>query len=247
MTLTTEQKERFWTAVPFPHLVLEDFMGDAYIKNVQHKIKYWGPPVYAQRNTFNENSRLGELLQPVVDKLTSKGTLEALYALTGVWPIPLTALSDTQYIYQHTRNSVLEAHVDHSQLYNRGKVTSPHVHFLNCIYYATENNTLGGHTQLFGPTGWGVHRNRVSCVPDRLLVFLHTSRSFHGMSKFYGSTRTSVYMDYYAANITAMETSPVIPRLFWRHRTTFVPRSLLTLPKYGPWYLEWMLKRRLWV
>jgi hypothetical protein len=93
----------------------------------------------------------------------------------------------------------------------------------------------------------------VECRPNRLLIFLHTSQSFHGVSRLTGNEipRFTVYMDYYAkvAELSLLNTqtkayqSDFLP-LFWKHRTTFVPFTLRYAHRYLPWYLLYLTRQK---
>ncbi len=92
---------------------------------------------------------------------------------------------------------------------------------------------------------------RAECVPNRLLIFLHTSQSFHGVSRLAGNTcgRSTVYMDYYAEpgdlhllNKQSRRCNSGFECKFWRHGTSFVPSTLKL--KYWRYYLLWLLRRK---
>lgn len=130
--------------------------------------------------------------------------------------------------HKMTDGGLLGSHVDHSLSTDR------QVHVANCLFYASPEwpEGWGGETILFDRSG--LHEvARVQPKPNRLLVFLHSSSSFHGVDVVNcpaSKMRMSYYMDYYARTENAAKAyaldknTPSTGRMrTWSHGTIFVP------------------------
>lgn len=130
--------------------------------------------------------------------------------------------------HQMNTGGLLGSHVDHSYSIDG------QVHVANCIFYANSNwaDEWGGETVLFDDIGAN-ELARVSPKPNRLLVFMHSSKSFHGVDvvKCPGSEkRMTYYMDYYTTKGNAQKAYERIQAgsasnklRSWRHGTIFLP------------------------
>jgi len=131
----------------------------------------------------------------------------------------------------------LGPHVDHSFS------TDGQIHIANCIYYANNEwqEEWGGHTILYDKNG--LHEvARVDVKPNRLLLFMHSSFTFHGVALVKCPSkvkRHTYYMDYYADK----EDSEIAYTYFkekynskflqtWRHGTIFIPLSYARKSKF---------------
>jgi len=130
--------------------------------------------------------------------------------------------------HQMSSGGLLGSHVDHSFS------TDQEVHVGNCIFYAHSRwqDDWGGETVLFDSFGFK-DVARVVPKPNRLLVFMHSSHSFHGVDVVKCpplEKRMTYYMDYYASKENARlaydkyQVPPNSSALkSWVHGTTFVP------------------------
>jgi hypothetical protein len=252
--MTTKQIHQFWSAEPYPHLIIDNWMEPRLyadivmrLRNINDKPSLsFSTNIEAGKTTYDSDSEIGRVLQPFVDSLVCAATMKELRELTGIKEItPLTEMNvNTNYKYFHQMQGggVLGSHVDHSQIYDKqGKIVDERVHFLNAIFYADiPQFASGGSTALYRQMGWGQPVKRVSAIPNRLLLFLHSSNSFHGVVKLNSGwvyPRTTIYMDYYCK-------AADLPRRFswWKHRTTFVPKSWR--PSYWYWYFDWLRREQ---
>ena len=89
---------------------------------------------------------------------------------------------------------------------------------------------MGGSTEFYKYYGL-VKGAKVKYKPNRLVLFLHSSKSFHKVSRIKNNkvNRFSVYMDYYIHKDkldffirSTRNKKRYIPE-FWKHQTTFVP------------------------
>ncbi len=99
--------------------------------------------------------------------------------------------------YHITKNNgCLGSHVDHSFI-NEGEFR----HVANTIFYASDGweKDWGGQTILFSKNGLKQVVN-IEPIPNRLIIFIHTANSFHGVSLYKSSSsieRRTFYHDYY--------------------------------------------------
>lgn len=243
----------FFHAQPFPHIIIDDWLQPKLFQEIlvryQHKLSYhqhtpalsFNTKIERRKSVFDLNSDLGMCLLPIVQALISpEWLIELQWLMDDASLRPLTELQtpDTQYKYIHLSEpgGYLGAHVDHCQLYDKNAkiVMRSNIHTLNCIFYVYGEGT----TELYGPSGWGKPLKMVEAKPNRLLIFRHDSRAFHGGGEV-KSQRTTIYMDYYS------HISKVNPANYWQHATTFVPKDWKSLRRYLPGYLRWMMRKQL--
>ena len=155
------------------------------------------------------------------------------------FPLDIISLGDTDdfsgYSPYHVTKAggCLGSHLDHSY------VGSNLIHIANTIFYASSDwqNDWGGETVFYSSHGFK-QCEYVQPIPNRLVLFIHTSESFHGVNPYNGPSeinREIFYHDYYISNSSLnqfnhsysnkMHKNP----LLLRHGTTFFPRSFLSL------------------
>lgn len=145
-----------------------------------------------------------------------------------------------------TDGGYLGSHVDHS---NIGKND---VHMLNCIFYISEkwDASWGGHTVFFNKFGFK-EKSKIIYKPNRLVIFLHSSQPFHGVTKLKGNSleRSTIYMDYNThkdnlkyLNVQSLKYGSKFVANYWRHQTTFIPTTLKSF-RYFYIYSKYIAKR----
>ena len=126
-----------------------------------------------------------------------------------------------------TEGGILGSHVDHSHSKNGD------LHVANSIFYASPewNPSWGGETLLFSSTGLKIIK-KISPISNRLILFIHSSTSFHGVNKISapsGVCRNTYYMDYYIDDRQlsqmhkALKTKGSKNLVYSFHTTSFVP------------------------
>lgn len=256
---------RFWRAKPFPHIWIDNFLPEKQFCSLMESGLYDKEKAElhlqnsATRNKTTYSARsVSEECRRIVSSLTSPSFLQELSVLTSLREIiPLTAYEEQElsnqgfYFYHRMEDGgFLGPHVDHSKLRGGGG----HIHFLNSIFYCPKvwDSSWGGHTMLFDKWGWK-EKARVECVPNRLLIFLHTSQSFHGVSRLVGNScdRLTVYMDYYSRlddlhllNRQSGRYGSGFECKFWRHPNVFVPRTWKDCRRYLLPYLLYLLRSK---
>ena len=129
--------------------------------------------------------------------------------------------------HRSTRNGLLGSHVDHSSL-------DSNFHFANTIFYSHKEwkKDWGGETVLFSSSGMSPIVS-IEPKPNRMVFFIHSNSSFHGVNKILcpeNISRNTYYMDYYIdpSDVSLLNSNMKIHGLkkdlkFTYHLTTFIP------------------------
>ena len=251
---------QFWNAKPFPYLCIDNFLELEIFHDLAKEV---GKTSIKPTLTFEteiekgkaifSNKNSPELIQNTVGILTHPEFLMQLKELIGINSLkPLTEFNSEHmpfnYFHRMSDGGFLGSHVDHSS------IGEDDVHVLNCIFYISEqwDSFWGGHTVFFNKLGIK-EKSRVTYKPNRLVIFLLFSQSFHGVSKLEGNSceRSSIYMDYLTnksnlkhLNIQSQKYgSKFIPK-YWRHQTTFIPFKTMNF-RYFYIYSKYLAKRLL--
>lgn len=218
----------FWTAYPFPHYVIDNFIPPEIFKKLSDQDTGLELP-YIDRNLsdIEKNKTVSHyttnaLEQYAYELLTGRDMLDTLRGDL----LNNTLLSSNQFPLQYCfhksyRGAKLGCHLDQSEL--AGKV-----HILNAIYYCHQEwySSWGGYTLLYDK--WGNEVRKIEPRPNRLLLLFNDSNSFHGCSEVFcpsDSVRKSIYVGYYTARCTLVNIilDHYAHAHWWEHKTTFVP------------------------
>lgn len=245
LTLTSDQSQwgdfqhSFWNAEPYPHICIDNFLQKDLFKKVVNDFKLidrsavptetYSSAIELNKDCFEASSSYANA-QQVVNCLSSPDflkPLESLLAIDGIIPLPKFRTenkSTRKYLHIMKDGGFLGSHVDQSH------IDQNYIHILSCIFYASEqwSEGQGGHTTLFNKDG-SQAITKIEYKPNRLAIFLHTSESFHGVSRLKTEhNRYSIYMDYYlpveklkefkngCASFTLKE-----PPKYWEHDVIF--------------------------
>jgi hypothetical protein len=229
--------EVFWKAKPFPHVVIDNFLDKNDFETLSESVlKFSSNPDYEFKNSIEggkaiySNKNSPESVRKFVNTVSSDLFIEKLADLTEVKEIiPLIKLSEKhdafRYFHEMKDGGILGTHVDHSMI-------EDNVHFLNSLFYITPewSSKWGGNTEFYKYYGL-IKGSEIKYKPNRLIIFLHSSKSFHKVSRIKNNkiNRFSVYMDYYihknklnAFVNSTKNNNRYIPQ-FWRHQTIFIP------------------------
>lgn len=234
--LSLRQSE-FFSATPFPHIVLDDFLDPEYYEQVvaelaNDKSASIGGRVFnseVERGKWiSLNSALPSLVKAIIDEMNAERWVSNLRQLTGIESLLPTAVGNTELANYHEMNSggVLGPHVDHATDPNTGL---PHV--LNNLIYLSEGwcPSFGGATEFFDKRGNKKVR-KVEYKANRSIIFLHTPYTFHGVEQISSqsaSPRQSIYVDYYCTNYCPYAHMKLPFKNHWfYHGTTFSLDSL---------------------
>jgi hypothetical protein len=199
-------REIFFSAKPYPHLVLDNFLSDEAYKSLASHLQQ--PNSVGMSRSFNTdfeknkqislNSKLSKELNDALTALNSDEWTENLRSLTGIETLRSTKFGNTHLANYHemSKGGILASHVD--QLYNKnGTVVSKSVEYR----------------------------------PNRAVIFLHTPHSFHGVSPLAGNgdvKRKTLYVDYYAQSFEPYKDMKLdFPCKWFDHPTTFKLNSNL--------------------
>tara|TARA_Y100001970_G_scaffold131192_1_gene161836 strand:- start:8348 stop:9244 length:897 start_codon:yes stop_codon:yes gene_type:complete len=197
-----------WEKYPFPHTVIDNFLPDKLFKKINKEFKKAGE-LKDQKRRFDTHVELnkkvfGDKDLNTLHQLPIKilgGDLTKNLIQKYIGKIKLISLCEWKdyggyYPYHSmTRGGILGSHVDHSH----SKFGDLHV--ANSIFYSSPSwkDSWGGETILFDSFGLGI-KKRIFPKPNRLIIFIHSAFSFHGVNKVKSpknKSRTTYYMDYY--------------------------------------------------
>lgn len=194
---------------PFPHIVIDNFLPKDQFIELRNSINqtqydYIGKPTFVQKKVGVAYKSIDDQLKNIVELLCSESILRKIATLSGIDHKKLIGLGDIEnfagYSPYHITPSggFLGSHVDHSQIKTEGKTF---FHVANSIFYISENwqENWGGETALFSRSGLRI-KKLVEPKPNRLIMFLHSATSFHGVVKYSecaNSPRETIYNDYY--------------------------------------------------
>ena len=113
----------------------------------------------------------------------------------------------------------------------------------NCIFFASPrwDDAWGGETLLFNQTGLRIIE-KILPKPNRLVVFSHSSSSFHGTGMLNcpeSIKRNTYYMDFYIPKSEYCTVKAHLKKTFgvnfpiWRHGTTFIPFAPLGIKSFS--------------
>jgi hypothetical protein len=251
---------QFWNAKPFPYLCIDNFLESDTFQDLAKDV---GKTSIKPTLTFETEIEKGKAIfsnkncpasiQDAVGMLSHPEFLMQLKELIGINSLgPLTDFNSEHmpfnYFHLMSDGGILGSHVDHSS------IGDDNVHVLNCIFYISEqwDTSWGGHTVFFNKLGVK-EKSKVTYKPNRLVIFLHSSQSFHGVSKIKGNSceRGSIYMDYLTnknnlkhLNIQSQKYGSKFIAKYWRHQTTFIPFNTMNF-RYFYIYSKYLAKRLL--
>ena len=162
--------------------------------------------------------------QELIKQITSNQFLDVitarLYLPSQV--IPLAHCTERQghsFFHRMVYPSFLSTHVDRSYLHNHSRTL---VKVANAIFMISPkwHQDDGGHTFI-----GAYHLKRyIEYRPNRLIVFKHTSTTFHGVQplKNHSPSRYTAYMDYYVP-VSHIHELNKGRRRFWKHETIYLP------------------------
>jgi len=227
-----------WINDPFPHLVIDNFLEEREFDLLCHELdqsklslqRNFSTPLESKsiyKNTLSENFSMrliNQMNSPYIKDIISK----------KIGSSEIMSLSDINVSSGHSpyhitkNNGFLGTHVDHSSAQN-GKLR----HIANTIFYAisTWNTNWGGQTIFFSKNGF-IQKVLIDTIPNRLVIFIHSANSFHGVKHYYSDEnveRRNFYHDYYVYDEDIDEVMSFInkDRSFelshCYHGTTFIP------------------------
>jgi len=204
----SKQFKIVWNTEPFSHAIIDNFLpADIFSKitqdfnqvnNFQDIKKIFTSHVEFNKNVYGDNDLKGNLRLPVnilggdiiKEILESYLNVQRLISLCD-WP----DYGGYYPFHSMKANGILGSHVDHSHS-KKGDL-----HVANSIFFVSPKweESWGGETLLFNSSGFKIIK-KIIPLPNRLVLFVHSSTSFHGVNKItspVGINRNTYYMDYY--------------------------------------------------
>jgi len=239
-----------WTTKPFPHIIIDNFLPEETFNKISYSIitneknfkdvkTIYNTTLEFGKKTYNDTD-LNQYLKMPIEILGSNHLKNFIEKIIG--NINLTSLTDIKdyggYSPFHVMvdKGFLGSHVDHSRSIKND------FHVANSIFYASPkwNTNYGGETVLFSNNGLKIIK-LIEPKPNRLIIFLHTAETFHGVNKITSDPsikRYTYYMDYYVKNESLnnikfnLKTKEFCP-VYCDHDTTFVPFFPLGLKSFN--------------
>ncbi len=225
-----------WIEEPFPHAVIDNFLPQDLFKQISSKTNditelkkaanYFQSHAELKKKVFSMNELNSKLKIPI-EILGSKkicGIFKKYFKnfrISSLLEQP--ALGGYFPFHSMADKGLLGSHVDHSHS-NDNKL-----HVANAIYYVSPewDSKWGGETILFSNNGLKPLKY-ITPKPNRLVLFIHSSLSFHGVNLINCPApikRNTYYMDYYLDNATVDKDSmSKFNKLrYFNHHTTFIP------------------------
>ena len=265
------EKNQKWAVDPFPYCVIDNFLSKEEFCQLNNELEITTKIVQRVFNTSLENklifkdTDMKKNVKELVDRMGSPEIKNVISEIIDTKNI-LSMRDFKNYggysPYHITENNgFLGSHVDHSSI-KEGEFC----HIANTIFYASSmwEKEWGGHTILFSRNGFS-QKVKIEPIPNRLIFFIHTANSFHGVSRYYSDLkvqRRTFYHDYYVKKdeIKAVMGKVNLERKrnlkYSTHGTTFVPfipfgiksiklKKLLSLKnfKYLPTYFLYYFNR----
>lgn len=240
-----------WSKNPFPHAVIDNFLPQELFDKISKSIDKTDENKDPQKQFISDL----ELNKKVYGKKDLKDDLEIPLNIIGGKKIKeiiekylnldnLISLNDWEnyggyYPFHRMKTKgLLGSHVDHSYAHLDNQL----LHVANSIFYVSPKweENWGGETILFNTNGLQIIK-KILPKPNRLVLFIHSSSSFHGVNYLkcpLEFTRNTYYMDYYInENQMKMLNNSLLhktqKKLCYRyHTTTFIPFFPLGLKSF---------------
>lgn len=234
-----------WEKYPFPHTIIDDFLPEKIFKKINTEFKKIGGAKNLKKD-FNSHVELNKkvfgdkdlslLTKLPIEILGGNSLKKLIQKFTG----KLNIISLCQwkdyggYFPYHTmqRGGILGSHVDHSH----SKFGD--LHIANSIYYTSSKwkKKWGGETILFNSFGTKI-KKKIFPKPNRLIIFIHSALSFHGVDKVKSpknKSRSTYYMDYYIKDRNLNNfTNNLKKKNFFNSKYTYHSTSFLPLFPLG--------------
>ncbi|MHB8656620.1 MAG: 2OG-Fe(II) oxygenase [Solirubrobacteraceae bacterium] len=176
-------RDRYATAQPFPHVVLDDFLPEAVLDEILEEFP--SPRQEGWLHFESENERklasrdqagMGEATRALLAEMNSSAFLGFLQELTGIAGLIPDPWFEGGGLHQIVRGGHLNVHVD----FNRDPRTGLDRR-LNVLIYLNRDwpEEFGGALELWSPDMQRCEQ-RILPLFNRLVVFSTTEQSFHG-------------------------------------------------------------------
>lgn len=232
-----EFSENFYSAKPFPHIVLDNFLEANFfnqieVENSKKNVRTTGRSFETHlenKKWISLNSGLPFHTTKLVEFLNNSSWISNLRELTGIDSLIGTEFGNSKLGNYHEMEpeGLLAPHVDHGSEPETGR---PHI--LNVIIYLSNKwqDDYGGATFFYDSKGRKII-SKIRYRPNRAVVFLHTPYSFHAVEPIkrgLPSIRKSLYVDYYSNSLKPYQNLDLpFAKIWFDHPTTFRLNSIL--------------------
>lgn len=227
-----------WVDEPFPFLIIDNFLDQEEFHALTNELDMQERNLQTIFNSPLESKSIfkdtlsKDVSKKLIEKMGSNDIKNIISHKTGSSEIismgELKSFSGYSPYHITGNNGFLGTHVDHSFV-SDGKLR----HIANTIYYASSKwvDCWGGQTIFFSRNGF-IQKVLIDPIPNRLVFFIHTANSFHGVKNYFSNEnveRRTFYHDYYvsdkdlekAMNFINIDRSFKLLHFF--HGTTFIP------------------------
>ena len=228
-----------WVLDPFPHAVIDNYLKEEEFNNLLEELDKSDPEILSEFSTAFENKQifnndnLNKNANTLIEHLGSNEIKDIISSFVG--NLSILSLAETENFSGYSTfhitkcNGLLGSHVDHSDIQN-----GQYIHIANAIFYASAkwNKNWGGETIFYSKNGF-YPKISIDPIPNRLIVFIHTSNSFHGVSSYTPKNkkiqRKTFYHDYYIKEsdqvkfLNKLNLKRLNKLKFFKHGTTFIP------------------------
>ena len=236
--MTFDLSNKAWKINPFPHIVIDNFLSKKEFEKLSEELNSTETKLQRKFSTVLEDKEIHKdtTLSTNAKKLIKIMTSDRLKTFISFQfdSLKVLSLGETDnysgYSPFHTTYSQghLGSHIDHSCI-NDGE----QLHIANAIYYASSEweKEWGGETILFSGNGL-FPKVKIDPIPNRLIIFIHSANSWHGVSKYNPKrkiTRKTFYHDYYINKkykslfLDSINKKRKNKLRFSTHGTTFIP------------------------
>ena len=227
-----------WSNYPFPYAVIDNYLPTNTFNNLINELDHTDNLIQEKFNTNLEN-------KTIFKDIFSKQNVKEIIQIMGSEEIKsviskkinskkIFSMRDIDNYagyspYHVTENSgCLGSHVDHSYIKKE-----EFQHIANTIFFASTKweKGWGGETIFFSNNGF-IQKVKIAPIPNRLIIFIHTANSFHGVSSYFSKSnieRRTFYHDYYVRKNEIKKVMSFINSNRKKklkhsfHETTFIP------------------------
>ena len=227
-----------WELNPFPYAIVDNYLDKDHFKELIKELDTIKPELQSKFSSALEEKNIYKYMslkknsKNLVDKVGSKEIKDIISSFSG--GLQILSLGETEnfsgYSTFHLTKSkgMLGSHVDHSDIEN-GK----YFHIANTIFYASSKweKGWGGETILYSNSGL-IPKVIIEPLPNRLIIFIHSANSFHGVKEYTPIDKTyrkTFYHDYYIHKNSKTKFIEFVNKnrnkklIFSKHGTTFIP------------------------
>ena len=227
-----------WELKPFPYAIIDNYLDKNHFRELVKELDSIKPELQTKFSSALEEKNIYKNLslrnngKNLVEKVGSNEIKDIISCFLG--GLQILSLGETEnfsgYSTFHLTKSkgMLGSHVDHSDIQN-GK----YLHIANTIFYASSKweRGWGGETVLYSNSGL-ISKVIIEPLPNRLIIFIHSANSFHGVKEYNPIDKTyrkTFYHDYYIHKNKKVKFIEFINKnrnkklIFSKHGTTFIP------------------------